>query len=223
MSLLAQTNVLTFPGFEGLSPGAILDNGGLNQWGHFNVTAGNCVIQSGIAHGGANALELNVNPTGSQGNSIVYQNTGTSVAANVIQNTTWHYSFWVYTPSATGGSFTWAFFPSDSFNEDKTGASATIAASTLSVNTWTQVTGSFTTTTYTFNASATPEMKADFSAVNSTATFYIDDVVLTTNSLLRPSIHIAPADTAGVAVTVDPTVVLTNYTGLGEWNTNGKF
>ena len=34
---------------------------------------------------------------------------------------------------------------------------------------------------------------------------------------------IAPADTSGVTAIVDPAVALTNYTGLGEWNTNGNF
>ena len=223
LSLLAQTNVLVYPGFEGFSPGAIADNGGVNQWGNFNATAGNCVVQSSIVHGGANALELNVNPSGSQGNFIVYQNTGTLVPGSLVQNTMWNYSFWVYAPSANGGSFNWAFFPSDSFNEDKTGASGSIAASSLSAGNWKQVEGSFTTGTYLFNASATPEMKATFSGVNGTATFYIDDVVLTTNALAAPTNTVPPADTTGVTVTVDPTVALTNYTGLGEWNTDGSF
>lgn len=32
-----------------------------------------------------------------------------------------------------------------------------------------------------------------------------------------------PADTSGVTVVVDPPLALTNYTALGEWNTNGNF
>ena len=218
---LAQTNVLSVPGFEGLSAGTIADNGGVNQWGNYNDTAGNCVIQTGIVHTGTKALELNVNPTGSQGYSIIYQNTGTTVPANVVKTNTWNYSFYVYTTSISGGSFTWAFFPSSTANEDQAGASGTIAASSLSVSNWTQVSGSFTSGN--FSSSGTPDMKAAFSQVNSTATFYIDDVVLTTNVLPAPVNVVPPADTSGVTVTVDPAVALTNYTGLGEWNTNGNF
>lgn len=226
-SAQAQTNVLITPGFEGLAVGNIADNGGVNQWGNYNDTAGNCVVETGIVHGGTSALEFNVNPTGSQGNSIIYQNTGSSVPSNVVQNTKWYYSFWVYTPVSSSGSFTWAFFPSDSFNEDQTGASASIVASSLTPATWTQVSGSFTTGTYAFNASATQEMKATFTQANSTATFYLDDVTLTTNANGGSgggTTNNPPATAGnGVTVTVDPSVALTNYTSLGEWNTDGVF
>ena len=220
--VLAQTNVLSHPGFEGLAAGTIADNGGVNQWGNYNATAGNCVIQSSVVHGGTNALELNVNTGGSQGYSVVYQNTGSTVASNLVVNHTWYYSFYVYTPSTSSGTFTWAFYPSDSLNQDQTGASGSIAASSLTADTWTQVTGSFTTTTYGFSSGATPELKATFSETGSTATFYLDDVTLTTNVIAGTGNTVAAASTAGITVTMDPAVALTNYTAW-EWNTNGNF
>jgi hypothetical protein len=218
----SQTNVLSHPGFEGLADGPMADNGGVNQWGNYNATAGNCVLQSSVVHSGTNALELNVNTGGSQGYSLVYQNTGSTVASNLVVNHTWYYSFFVDTPSTSSGSFTWAFYPSDSLNQDQTGASGTIAASSLTADTWTQVTGSFTTTTYSFSSGATPDLKATFSESGSTATFYIDKVTLTTNVIASAGSTVAAASTDGITVTVDPPVALTNYTAW-EWNTNGNF
>jgi carbonic anhydrase/acetyltransferase-like protein (isoleucine patch superfamily) len=42
-----------------------------------------------------------------------------------------------------------------------------------------------------------------------------------TNALSANSVVAVP--TTGLTVTTDPTVALTNYTGLGEWNTNGNY
>jgi hypothetical protein len=218
----AVSNVLSSPGFEGLPTGAVADNGGGNKWGNYNDSPGNCIIQSTIVHSGTNALELNVHPTGSQGYSIFYQNTGATVASNAIVNRTWYYSFYVLAASGNG-SFTWAFMPSDSLNEDKPGASATVAASALTAGAWKQISGSFTTTTYSFGAGATPNMKAQFSQTDSAGAFYIDDVVLSTNALPAPANTVPPAPTDGITVTTDPTGALTNYTGLGEWTNDGDF
>lgn len=167
-------NVLVTPGFEGLPAGTVADIGGVNIWSNYNDTAGNAVIQSAIVHSGTNALQLNTNPTGTQGFSIVYQNSGASVPVATVENTTWEYSFWVYTTGGTG-SFDYMFMSSNELNQDQPGAVTTLTASDLPPNTWTLVSGSFVT------PDASPDsdrMKANFRSFNGTSTFYIDDVSL---------------------------------------------
>lgn len=176
---LAQ-NVLTDPGFENASLGSFTDNGGLNQWATYSDTPNNFLVENSILHSGSQALELNAIPTGSQGFSILYQNTGSSVP--VVQGT-WDYSFWVYT-SSTAGNFFYSFMSSNTGNQDQyeAGGNATINATDLALDTWTQISGSFTVD----NVNST-DMKAIFNQVNSTGTFYVDDLNLSIQAVPEPS------------------------------------
>jgi len=184
-------NVVADPGFELSTPGAIADNGGISQWGNFNVTAGNAVVQTSVVHSGANALVLNANPTGSQGFTIVYQNSGSTLAAPQVEGQKWNYSFWVYTPGGSG-SFDYDFPASNPNNQDvlPAGANGTVVASSLTANTWTLVSGTFTTADYTPDRT---RMKANFRCNNSTSTFYIDDINL---SLVEPPKWLGASGTA---------------------------
>ena len=169
-------NVVVDPGFELIPAGNVTDNGGFAQWANYNDTAGNIVIQSTIFHSGIQALQLNTVTTGTQGFGIVYQNTSTTLTPSQVENITWNYSFWVYTPGGAG-SFTYEFISSNGDNVNQPGATGVITASSLAANTWTEVSGTFTT------LDATPDsdrLKANFYSFNGTGTssFYIDDVSL---------------------------------------------
>lgn len=172
VSMAAQASVITDGGFEGAALGGVSDNGGVNQWANFNVTADNCVVTDAVAHLGSQSLLFNQFSTGSQDYSVVYQNTGASVPT-VLGD--WDYSFWVYTSDASG-TFNYGFLSSNTGNVDmwEAGGNGVIDAAGLTANTWTEVTGSFTVT-----AVGSTLLKSTFSQVNSTASFYIDDVTLT--------------------------------------------
>lgn len=175
-------NVLVDGGFE-TTTSPIPDNGGINQWGNFNVTAGNVEVQDAIVQAGTYAMEFNVVPTGSQGFSVVYQNTGTAVTT--VQDE-WFFSFQVYRPSTTtSGSFNYAFLSSNAGNVDiyEAGGNGTIQATDLVADTWTEITGSFIVT-----EAGSDRLKALFSQDNSTGTFIIDEVVL--DSVPEPSVPV---------------------------------
>lgn len=168
-------NVVADPGFELAATGSLPSGDGNGKWDNFSATPTNIVIQSTIFHSGIQALKLNA-LTGPQGFGIVYQNTGTTLTTSLVENTTWNYSFWVYTPGGTG-SFTYEFMSSNVGNADLHEASAVIDASSLLPNTWTQISGTFTTLD---TATNSDRMKANFYPYEGagTTSFYIDDVSL---------------------------------------------
>jgi len=168
-------NVITDPGFELTVAGQLPDSGGTSQWSSFTETANNTIIQSTIFHTGTQALAIDA--ANGSGFAIVYQNTGSSLTTAMIENTTWNWSFWVYTLGTGVDSFNYEFMPSNSLNENQPGASGTIAANILVPGTWTRFSGSFSTGDFALNPTL---MKANFLSLPGagTATFYIDDVEL---------------------------------------------
>lgn len=196
-------NVISNPGFESSVAGSIPDNGGVTQWGNFNVTAGNSVVQSTTVHSGSNALAVNVNPTGTQGFTIIYQNSGATLTAAQVENRVWSYSFWAYTPGGSG-TLDYSFPASNPDNQDMypAGSSGVLSASAIPANTWTQVTGTFTTTDYSPDRT---RMKANFISINGTSTFYIDDINL---SPVEPPRWLGTSGTGwGTAANWNPTGV----------------
>lgn len=175
-------NVITNPGFELGAAGQLPDSGGVEQWSSFTETPNNSIIQSAIVHSGSQALALDAAVAANF--TIVYQNTGDNLTTASIENTTWNWSFWVYTAGTGTDSFTYQFMPSNSLNQDQPGATGAIAANTLVPNTWTLISGSFTTTDHALDPTL---MKANFLSFPGagTETFYIDDVLL--ESVPEPS------------------------------------
>lgn len=168
-------NVITNPGFELTAAGPLADSGGFEQWSSFTETANNSVIQTTVVRTGTQALALDA--AAGANFSIIYQNTGDNLTTVAIENTTWNWSFWVYSATSGPDNFTYQFMPSNSLNQDQPGASGTVTASALLPNTWTLVSGSFTTTDFALDPTL---MKVNFLSFPGagTSTFYIDDVSL---------------------------------------------
>lgn len=181
----AAVNVITDPGFETTAAGSIADTGGIEIWSNYSDNnAGDelrdALIQTIVVHSGSQALQFPVNhsATATGGFGIVYHNTGDNLTTAGIENQTWEYSFWVYTTGGTG-VMDFQFIPSNELNQDQfpAGSTGSVDAATLVPDTWTEITGSFTTEDYALDPT---RMKVNFLSPpdRGQASFYLDDIHL---------------------------------------------
>lgn len=181
----AAVNVVSDPGFETAVVGPIDDTGGFKIWSNYSDHDNDdqlrdALIQTVVVRSGSQALQFPVNQsaTATGGYGIVYHNTGDNLSTADIEGKTWEFSFWVYTTGGAG-MFDYQFIPSNELNQDQfpAGATGSVDAATLSPDTWTEISGSFTTDDYPLDPN---RMKVNFLsfADRGQASFHIDDVNL---------------------------------------------